>query len=66
MEGCVLMCRGCFAQQALSGIPGSTADRLTVYTSAPAQVRDSGRSLKHTVILIKINKITGATSVEAH
>lgn len=30
MEGCVLICRACFAQQALSGIPGSIADRLTV------------------------------------
>lgn len=65
MEGCVLMCRACFAQQALSGTPGSRADKLTGKATAPAQVRDSGISIKQVAIYIKINK-TGATSAEAH
>lgn len=30
MEGCVLIRRACFAQQAPSGIPGSIADRVTI------------------------------------
>lgn len=61
IEGCVLMCRAHLALRVLSGIPGCTADKLTLYTSALAWARDLGRSIKQAVTHIKINKIAWST-----